>query len=126
MNHSHLVSLANAIQTVRPDWQQPGIVAQLKILADSWTDTDAALAAHVMAVAANRAAQTPGAFNATMPPQAQPAPVHSWQEPRCYICGNLKSVCLRQQDFEMSHGLEAHDFETLDEANQRTAKPVRR
>lgn len=123
MNHNHLVNLANAIQTVRPDWQQPGIIAQLKILDDNWAGSDAALAAHVMTVAANPSAQTPGAFNITMPLEATPpTPTHNWQEPSCYICGNLKSACQRQQHFEMLRGLETHEFETLDEAQRRAAK----
>ena len=32
MNHAQIVDLATAIAGLRPDWQQPGIVAQFKQL----------------------------------------------------------------------------------------------
>jgi hypothetical protein len=123
MYHKQRVILADAIAVVRPDWQQAGILSQLHTLDASWAGTDAALAAHAMAVASNRAAQTPGAFNVT-PPQGTPQHVPDdplEREPRCHTCGNPRPACHRQQDFEISHGLEPHSFETEQDANANTA-----
>lgn len=126
MNHKRLVTLADTIAAVRPDWQHAGIVSQLHILDANWTNTDAALAAHATAVAANPRALTPGAFNAT-PPQGTPQHVPDdplEREPNCYTCGRKKSKCEEMQDYEITHGLpDPHIFETEDDAT-RNAVPL--
>jgi hypothetical protein len=122
MNHKQRVILADAIHAVRPDWQQAGIVAQLHILDANWTGIDAALAAHAMAVASSPDARTPAAFNATRPSTvANPAP-DDFKEPRCYICGNPKSVCQQRQDWEITHALaDPHIFEIEEDARANAA-----
>jgi hypothetical protein len=69
----------------------------------TWTGTDAELYAHAVTIAANPAAQTPGALNHRRPPKTAPAETYE-KEPLCYICGNTKSRCERQQDWEIEHG----------------------
>lgn len=122
MNHSQFVVLADAIRAVRPDWQQPGIIAQLKLLAETWKGTDGAFSLHAMAVAANPNAQTPGALNAA-PPKQEPRYDDRWSEPTCHICSQSRSRCLSRRDWEVRRGIpDPHDFETREEAEQRTTK----
>jgi hypothetical protein len=122
MNHKRQVVLADAICAVRPDWQQAGVIAQLHILAANWTDTDAALAAHVMTVAASRTARTPAAFNATPPARSYADPAPTDKQPRCYICGQAKLDCQKRQDWEITHGVpDPHIFETEADATARKA-----
>ena len=113
MNHSQIIALANALQAIRPDWQQAGIVAQLKILSDSWAGSDAALSVHAMAVAAAPNSQTPGAFNATPATVATPPRYDDrWSEPTCRTCSRPKSACDRQREREFRRGIpDPHDFE---------------
>src|SRR4030095_3148028 len=104
MNRVQIVALANAVQAVRPDWQQAGIVAQLSILAANWAGTDAAMAAHCMTIAAAPQALTPGYFNATPPhPPPPPSPRQTWGDPSCHICSRPRSACIRQRDWELRH-----------------------
>lgn len=116
MNHSQLVALADAIRGVRPDWQQPGIIAQLKLLAENWKGTDGAFSLHAMAVAANPAALTPGALNAT-PGTPQPRYDDRWSEPTCHTCTRPRSSCIARHDWEVRRGVpDPHVFETREEA----------
>jgi hypothetical protein len=73
MNRAQLVSLATVIHDIRPDWQHAGIIAQLRILLASWTGTHTAFYVHVVDIAADPHALTPGAFNA-IAPRFAPAP----------------------------------------------------
>jgi hypothetical protein len=127
MNRRDLVELAAPIQRLHPDWQQAGILSQLQTLADTWTDTDAAFYAHVMAIAADPKAQTPGAFNAT-PPTPTPTLSSSprpWGEPICYTCGRRRNSCVARKAWEIQHNLpDPHDFETLEEAERRAKEPI--
>ena len=68
MNHAQIVDLATALAGLRPDWQQPGIVAQLKQLNETWPGTTAAFYVHAVTVAANPQARTPGALTPSHPP----------------------------------------------------------
>ena len=72
MNHAQIVDLATALAGLRPDWQQPGIVAQLKQLNETWPGTTAAFYVHAVTVAANPQARTPGALNAITPTPPTP------------------------------------------------------
>lgn len=125
MNRTQIIALANAVQSVRPDWQQSGIVSQLTILASNWAGSDGALSAHAMTIAAAPQAHTPGAFNATPPePIAQPSPSrHSFREPSCHICSRNRSQCINQREREIRRGIpDPHDFETQDGADARTSR----
>lgn len=127
MNHKDLVTLANAIQTIRPDWNQSGIIAQLSILQNNWNRTDADMFAHAMATAADPAARNPGAFNATRPANTPVSPYDPDpldKQPLCYICGNTKPKCEWRQDWEISHGVpDPHVFETAQQA-EANAMPI--
>lgn len=127
MQHRDLVTLANAIQVIRPDWHQAGIVAQLHILEANWTGSPASMFVQAMATAANPAAINPGALHTPAPPgtpQTKPKPVGSRRESLCYICGNTESACERQEDWEIKHGLpDPHTFETEEDAT-RKATPL--
>ena len=118
MNRNRIITLADAVESVRPEWSHVGIANHITKLDQTWTGTDAELAAHVMAVAANPAAQTPGAISTKMPPEAkrhQPAE-RGINAPKCYICGRPKARCQEMQDFEIEHGLpDPHVFETKDD-----------
>jgi hypothetical protein len=121
MDHKRLVVLATAIQSGRPDWSHAGIVAQLKILNDSWTGNEAELQAHAMAVAANGQALTPGAFNVT-PPTPQPIPRPVSRGAKCHICGGTQDQCARRRAFEVLHGIsDPHEFETAEEAERKSS-----
>ena len=125
MNRTQIVALANAIQSVRPDWQQAGIVAHLTVLAASWAGSDAAMFAHAMTVAASPQAITPGAFNVTPPETAEPyiPPQTFSREPTCHVCSRTRSKCREYQMWEYDHGLpDVHEFETLDDAKRRMAR----
>jgi hypothetical protein len=127
--HQQLVALANAIQGVRPDWQQAGILSQLKTLAETWGGTDGALSVHAMTIAAHPQARTPAAFNAGPPPSSPATPPTTqktwsfspqWGEPRCYICGDKRSACHSRRAFELRHHIpDPHEFETAEQAEER-------
>lgn len=121
MEKRDAVDAAQVIMNIRPDWQQAGIMAALLRLPAELSYADAV--SHACQVAANPIARTPAAIDImpiTTTPQREATP--SWNEPSCYNCGNPKSKCERQRNFEISRGLETHTFETLEEVNQRTAK----
>ena len=129
MNRAQLVALANAIQTVRPDWQQAGIVAQLSILASNWAGSDGALSAHAMTIAASPQARTPAAFNAAPPEPVPQQTQHSQRrtgythEPMCHICARSRSACIKQREWEFQRGIpDPHAFETLEDADQHTSR----
>jgi hypothetical protein len=117
MNRSQLVTAANVVQSIRPDWQQPGIIAQLERLDAGWTGTDAALIAHAVTIAGMPSARTPAAFTATpptRPPNIHPEPQRSRP---CFICGNTKRGCRALRDFEIDNGIpDPHIYETAEEA----------
>ena len=130
MNHAQIVDLATAIQGLRPDWQQPGIVAQLKQLDGTWPGTMAAFYVHAVTVAANPTAETPGALNVFVTVESRDAkhgrPVSSRRsssEPTCHICTRPRSQCEAQRVIEERRGLETHDFETLEDAKAHTKSP---
>jgi hypothetical protein len=125
MNRSQLIALANAVQAVRPDWQQAGILSQLEILNSTWAGTDGALAAHVMVIAGHPQARTPGALNSSPPPELQlrQAPQPGWREPICHTCSRTRSACVRLQQWELHHGVpDPHEFETFDDYLRKTRK----
>ena len=110
MNHAQLVDLATAIQGLRPDWQQPGIIAQLKTLSNTWPGTTAAFYVHAITVAANPQANTPAAFNAITPAIQTP---RRTLEPSCAICSQSFSECQRRHDHEIRRGIpDPHQFES--------------
>jgi hypothetical protein len=122
--HQQLIALANAIAAYRPDWQQAGILSQLRTLNDTWAGADGALAVHAMTIAAHPQARTPAAFNAGPPPE--PPTVHTPKphgaEPVCYTCTLPRSQCAARRVLEESRGLETHDFETREDAEHRISK----
>ena len=112
MNKNRIVTFADAIHDLRPDWSHTGIVNQLTILETSWPGTLAAFYVHAITVAANPAAETPGALNTTTPITQQPATRQTTIEPSCNICHQPRSTCQRKYDFETRHGIpDAHQFE---------------
>src|SRR5262245_7616116 len=116
MNRQQLVRLADAVNAIRPDWQQPGILAQLETLHYTWGGTDGAMAAFVMQIASHPQARTPAAFVMPAPadsPQPRQAPQPGYREPTCHTCNRTQSRCLQQREKELQRGIpDVHDFET--------------
>jgi hypothetical protein len=125
VNRRTLVTTADTMTAIRPDWKQGGCISQLQVLDHSWQGTEAELIAHAVLVAGDPAALTPAAIN-NIPIKivARPAPnTDQGKEPTCFICGNIRTKCRQLHDFEVAHGLpDSHIFETHEEADAHTGK----
>jgi len=123
MNRAQLLALTSAIQAIRHDWDHSGILWQLTKLETQWAGTDGELAVHAMTIAADPQSQTPGAINHRQA-SPKPRPELLEKEPLCYICGNTKTRCQNQQDFEIEHGIpDPHVYETAQDA-ETNATPI--
>jgi hypothetical protein len=124
MNRSQLVAGANAVTAIRPDWNQPGVLAQMQQLDQTWTGTDAALIAHCLTIAGSPNARTPAAFNA-IAPTAPAAATSNWgeREPECFICGRKKHMCEQVYERESRRGTpDPHLFESEEQAEANSAR----
>lgn len=123
MNRSQAVALADAIMSIRPDWLQPGILAALHQLDQSWDGTDAGLYAHALTVAGNPNAHTPQAMNATTitPTPSATDATEFGKQPSCHICGHTRPTCDKLRERDRTYNLDPHDFETVEQAEENRA-----
>ena len=114
--------IVDLVQSVRPTWDTPGILAALlKVRDRSLADiTTAALNA-----AADPTMHTPKAISFTGPhwPKHGGSDGAMLHEPKCYICGHYRSECWRRHEFEIKHGTpDPHAFETAEDAERNAAR----
>jgi hypothetical protein len=116
---THIVEL---VQTIRPSWDEPGILAALvKVRDRSLADiTTAAINA-----AADPTMHTPKSISFSGPhwPKHGGSNGAMLDEPKCYICGLTRSRCWARHDFEIKHGLpDPHAFETAEDAERNSSR----
>jgi hypothetical protein len=95
MQKRDAIDAAQVIRNIRPDWQQPGILAALMQMPQDLSYAEAV--AHAVTVAANPVARTPTAIN-IMPVKNEPTTTSPLNiGPICDICGNQEHHCQKIQ-----------------------------
>lgn len=94
MQKRDAIDAAQVIMNIRPDWQQPGIMAALLQMPAELSYAEAV--AHAVLVAANRTARTPAAIN-IMPVKTELITDHGMTGPSCDICSKDEHSCQKAQ-----------------------------
>ena len=103
MNAAQLRALAELVCTIRPEWDLPGVLANLAKVGQDATTT----ATRAIAAANNPAAHTPAAI--AWPPAAD-APLersHGGRSAPCWVCTRTEWACYKAQE---NTGLDAHPY----------------
>ena len=121
MTRSQLVTLANLIREIQPEWSQSGILKFLGQLSEAWKGTYAEFAEYAAGIAGDPESKTPAALMAR--PLPQPKPAAQPKGPKCFICGGTSEQCARRHAFEVRRGVpDPHQFKTAEEAERNASR----
>src|SRR4249920_3392365 len=93
MQKRDAVDAAQVIMNIRPDWQQPGIMAALLQMPADLSYAEAV--AHACLTAANPTARTPAAINIML--VEKPATTLNTYGPSCDVCSKDEHTCQKAQ-----------------------------
>jgi hypothetical protein len=111
-NRTDLITLANTILTIRPNWSQGAVIHHTGLIPGTWPQ----VVALAIANANDPTIQTPALLGQTRTAAPKPStdPDHG---PKCFTCGRTRHMCDHVHAKETRLGLpDPHQFETKDEA----------